>query len=330
MSDQPEVSIQFKNSITKQKALKEYVESLKQINSYLSAIDTGKAKVVEDVAKSTNKMANKSTTDSVKTLGNNLTTAFNVTKLIAFRRAFERTMKEVSTYTKKSADFLENWNLLDVAFQNNTTEAEKFVNTLSEMYGLDESWGYRTVGLFKQLANAMGLTDEVGTKLSKTLTQLAIDTSSLYNIDVEDTVSILQSGLAGQTKPVRRLGGDITQTTLQLTLDAYGIDETINQLTYAEKRLAAMKDKYPNACLYGVDKNDGIKGTSMLYIFHDKPSVFGFPDEPQVPSTIPVWKDVVQPAGKVLMAAAGVAVAAGFVANSVIGVGSKKGDKDHE
>ena len=40
-----------------------------------------------------------------------------------------------------------------------------------------------------------------------------------------------------QTKPVRRLGGDITQTTLQLTLDAYGIDETINQLTYAEKRL---------------------------------------------------------------------------------------------
>jgi hypothetical protein len=237
MNDQTEVSIQFKNSITKQKALKEYVESLKQINSYLSAIDTGKAKAVEDVAKSTNKMANKSTTDGVKTLGNNLTTAFNVTKLIAFRSAFERTMKEVSTYTKKSADFLENWNLLDVAFQNNTTEAEKFVNTLTEMYGLDESWAYRTVGIFKQLSNAMGLTDEVGTKLSKTLTQLAIDTSSLYNIDVEDTVSILQSGLAGQTKPVRRLGGDITQTTLQLTLDAYGIDETINQLTYAEKRL---------------------------------------------------------------------------------------------
>lgn len=237
MNDQTEVSIQFKNSITKQKALKEYVDSLKQINSYLSAIDTGKAKAVEDVAKSTNKMANKSTTDGVKTLGNNLTTAFNVTKLIAFRSAFERTMKEISTYTKKSADFLENWNLLDVAFQNNTTEAEKFVNTLTEMYGLDESWAYRTVGIFKQLSNAMGLTDEVGTKLSKTLTQLAIDTSSLYNIDVEDTVSILQSGLAGQTKPVRRLGGDITQTTLQLTLDAYGIDETINQLTYAEKRL---------------------------------------------------------------------------------------------
>lgn len=237
MNEQTEVSIKFANKITNEKKLVQYAETLKKVNTFLTSIDTGKAKAVEDVAKSTNKMSNKSTTDGVKTLGNNLATAFNVTKLIAFRSAFERTIKEISTYTKKSADFLENWNLLDVAFQNNTTEAEKFVNTLTEMYGLDESWAYRTVGIFKQLSNAMGLTDEVGTKLSKTLTQLAIDTSSLYNIDIEDTVSILQSGLAGQTKPVRRLGGDITQTTLQLTLDAYGIDETINQLTYAEKRL---------------------------------------------------------------------------------------------
>lgn len=237
MNDQTEVSIKFVNKITGEKQLQKYAESLKMVNTFLTSIDTGKAKAVEDVAKSTNKMANKSTTDNVKTLGNNLTTAFNVTKLFAFRRAFERTMKEISTYTKKSADFLENWNLLDVAFQNNTTEAEKFVNTLTEMYGLDESWAYRTVGIFKQLSNAMGLTDEVGTKLSKTLTQLAIDTSSLYNTDVDDAVSKLQSALAGQTKPVRFFGADITQTTLQLTLDAYGIDETINQLSYAEKRL---------------------------------------------------------------------------------------------
>ena len=40
-----------------------------------------------------------------------------------------------------------------------------------------------------------------------------------------------------QTKPVRRLGGDITQSTLQLTLDTYGIDRGIESLSYAEKRL---------------------------------------------------------------------------------------------
>ena len=39
--------------------------------------------------------------------------------------------------------------------------------------------------------------------LFKNLTQLAIDTSSLYNIDVEDTVSKFYKVLSGQTKPVQ-------------------------------------------------------------------------------------------------------------------------------
>ncbi|MBQ3033242.1 MAG: 4Fe-4S dicluster domain-containing protein [Deferribacterales bacterium] len=124
--------------------------------------------------------------------------------------------------------------------------------------------------------------------------------------------------------------GMVPSCALTCTSDAILFGTRQEMVAIAEKRLAKLKETYPNACLYGVDKNDGIKGTSMLYIFNDKPSVFGFPDEPEVPATIPVWKDVVQPVGKGLMAAAGVAVAAGFVANSVIGVGSKKEDKDHE
>ena len=40
-----------------------------------------------------------------------------------------------------------------------------------------------------------------------------------------------------QTKPARRLGSDITQSTLQTTLDQAGIDKQIANLSYAEKRL---------------------------------------------------------------------------------------------
>lgn len=40
-----------------------------------------------------------------------------------------------------------------------------------------------------------------------------------------------------QTKPARSIGGDITQSTLQTTLDKAGIDRSITQLSYAEKRL---------------------------------------------------------------------------------------------
>lgn len=41
-----------------------------------------------------------------------------------------------------------------------------------------------------------------------------------------------------QTKPIRGLAGaDITETTLQVTLDTYGIDATVRELSYVEKRL---------------------------------------------------------------------------------------------
>lgn len=229
MNNETSVSIKFSNSVTGEKKLEKYAETLRKINSILGAIDTGKAKGMENSLKEPTKDANK--------LEKGLSTAFNTAKITTFIASINKLTKTISGYTKKSATYLENMNLLDVAFGNNTNEAKQFINTLSEMYGLDESWGTRTVGIFKQLANAMGLADEVGTKMSKTLTQLAIDTSSLYNIDVEDTVSILQSALAGQTKPSRRLGADITQSTLQLTLDTAGIDRAIEGLTYAEKRL---------------------------------------------------------------------------------------------
>lgn len=237
MDNQTTVSIKFTNNVTGQKKLEEYAETLKMINSFLSSIDIGKSSALEQAAKNTNNISSNETKDNMKDISKSLKDIFGTSKIIAFSKVFGKVVKDISTFTRKSANYIENWNLLDVSFQNNTVSAEKFVNTLSEMYGLDESWGYRTVGIFKQLANAMGLTEEVGTQLSKVLTQLAIDTSSLYNIDIEDTVSILQSALAGQTKPVRRLGGDITQSTLQLTLDTYGIDRGIESLSYAEKRL---------------------------------------------------------------------------------------------
>ena len=187
-----EVKIQFKNSITGEKKLEKYKETLLQINSVLDGLKTGKAKELETSASNTKQMSNDISNISKKT-----DIAFNYTTVRAFTRGLQRLTQALGSYINKSSTYYENLNLLKVAFNGNTKEADKFVNKLSEMYGLDESWGYRTVGIFKQLSNAMGLTAEMGDKVSRTLTQFAIDTSSLYNIDTNDAVSILTSALAG-------------------------------------------------------------------------------------------------------------------------------------
>ena len=243
MNNQTDIGIKFTNKVTNERKIEKYREELAKIYALLKAMDKGKMLAIQNTTNATtealkeqNKLMQTNGSESQK-MARNFNLAFNYTAIRTFTRVLRNVVSTMGNMTKQSASFVENMNLLDVAFNNNTTEAEKFVNKLSEMYGLDESWGYRTVGIFKQLANAMGVSAEAGTKLSQILTQLSIDTSSLYNIDTNQAVSIFSSALAGQTKPARRLGADITQPTLQKTLDTAGIKEYVANLTYAEKRL---------------------------------------------------------------------------------------------
>lgn len=232
MNNESEVSIKFRNSITGENKLKEYAKTLQKIHSVLSSMEQGKIKQMEQSA---TQMGNIS--GQADKMAKKVNIAFNYGALRLFASSLTRVYSGLVKVTQKSSEFLESFNLFQVAFDGNYKEAEKFINKMSEMYGLDEAWVMRTTSLFKQLANAMGMGVETGDKLSKLLTQMSVDISSLYNLDVDQVPQILQSALAGQTKPARRLGADITQTTLQTTLDSLGIDRSVVNLSYAEKRL---------------------------------------------------------------------------------------------
>ena len=193
-----EIRLSFRNTITNTKSLEEYSKTLEKLNSILVGIDNGKLNQVAQATRSITKTRTETEKlNQQQQLMKKADTIINISALNQLMRSFGRVINTMSSMTSRSATFLENMNLLDVAFNNNTVEADKLVNRFSEMYGLDESWGYRTVGLFKQLSNAMGLTDEVGVKLSNTLSQLAVDLSSLYNVSTQEAVEKLTSALAG-------------------------------------------------------------------------------------------------------------------------------------
>lgn len=240
MNNQTDVSIKFKNSVTGEEKLKRYSTTLLTIKSVLSGIDIKKTDQIKQAASSTKDMTSQveKTSEVADVLGKKLDAAFNVGVIKRFGSALGNTYKNIIKFTNASSDYLENFNLFQVAFDGSYQAAEKFVDKMTDMYGLDESWAIKTVGIFKQLSNAMNLSVEEGTKLSTLLTQMSVDISSLYNIDIDRASSVLQSSLAGQTKPIRgATGGDITQNTLQQTLSSLGIDKYVGDLSYAEKRL---------------------------------------------------------------------------------------------
>lgn len=154
---------------------------------------------------------------------------------------FKRIGETVYELVKAYSSYIENINLATVAYYGLEEAAKSlypFVEKISSAFGLNESEVIRSVGLFKQMANAMGLAQEQGDLLATSLTKMAYDLSSLYNITFDRALSALQSSLVGQTKPIRgATGADITENTLRITLQELNIGKEIRELSYVEKRL---------------------------------------------------------------------------------------------
>lgn len=233
MNNETDIGIKFTANVSGNTKLEKLATNLSTIKAAADGINTGTINSLQDSADAT-KDIQKDTSTMAKTMK----LAFNYSAVKVFARQIQGLTRQITKLTNKTSEYLENYNLFQVAFKGNYESAEKFINKLSEMYGLDESRLTRVVGLFKQLGNAMNVSDETGEKLAKLMTQMSLDISSLYNVDFERATSVLQSAFSGQTKPIRgTTGADITQATLQTTLDNLGIERMVDQLSFAEKRL---------------------------------------------------------------------------------------------
>lgn len=139
---------------------------------------------------------------------NNIAKSLRFANLTYILHMFKRMGERVYDLIKAYAGYQENINLATVAYGKlndelrATTELYPFVEKMTSAFGLNESELIRSVGLFKQMANAMRLTAEQGDLLSEGLTKMAYDISSLYNISFDRAMSALQSSLVGKKLPL--------------------------------------------------------------------------------------------------------------------------------
>jgi hypothetical protein len=67
------------------------------------------------------------------------------------------------------------------------------------------------------------------------LTTRGSDFASVYNLDVSDALQLFQSGLAGESEPLRKFGLDLSAAAVEAFAMANGIGESGRELTEAEK-----------------------------------------------------------------------------------------------
>lgn len=143
--------------------------------------------------------------------------------------------KYIGTAITKSMDYTENVNLFNVAMGEYSTEARAYAEQVGEVMGIDPGEWMRNQGVFMTLATGFGVAGDRANKMSKNLTQLGYDISSLFNMSYEDAMLKLQSGLAGELEPLRRIGYDLSVARLQQEAYTLGIEKKVSAMTQAEK-----------------------------------------------------------------------------------------------
>lgn len=167
--------------------------------------------------------------------------SIDFTRIISKFYAFSRIGSFLSSFVESSSEWIENLNLLEVVYNDTATAADEVkekISDLSKAFRMDINALAKYVSVFKQMANAMGQTAEVGTQMSEVLSLIALDVSSLRNVDVQTVVSDFTGALAGQVKPVRKYGFDITMYSIDELMKELGYGAISRSMTQANKQLA--------------------------------------------------------------------------------------------
>lgn len=156
--------------------------------------------------------------------------------------------RSLANIVQLSMDYVETQNLWQVANRNNLEMAEEFIQKMNKAYGVSEATLMNYQAIFKNMLSALGdLSDEVSSGLSQSLTQMALDFSSLYNVKIPSAMQKFQAVLSGQVRPIRSVSGyDITENTIFDLYAGAGGEKTMRQLSQIEKRLlriVAMSDQ---------------------------------------------------------------------------------------
>lgn len=133
------------------------------------------------------------------------------------------------------SDITEVENVVDVAFGGMAQSAYDFASTAQEQFGLSELSALRYSGILMSMFNASGIAQRDAAEMSTTLTGLAGDLASFYNIGQDDAFTKLRSALAGEVEPMRALGVDMTVASMEAYALSQGITESWQSMSQAEK-----------------------------------------------------------------------------------------------
>lgn len=208
------------------------------------ALDNVNAKKVKDDIKDTGDASKEAAAKADLLTNSFVNQAVKITALVA---VYRKLADVISTGIENSMSYVENLNLFTVSLGQYSENASKYADTVRDALGIDPSGWVRTQGILNTLIEGFGVGAEQAAYMSQNLTQLTYDIASYANLSISDAEKKVQSAVAGELEPVRRLGYDLSQNALTAIAQNpkyYGeTTYSVNELTGAlEANSTALED----------------------------------------------------------------------------------------
>ena len=160
-----------------------------------------------------------------KKAGAALAAAFAVKKIVDFG----------AQCVELGSDLQEVQNVVDVTFPQMSKQVDSFAKSAITSFGLSETMAKKFTGTFGPMAKAFGFGERAAYDMSTTLTGLAGDVASFYNLSQEEAYTKLKSVFTGETETLKDLGVVMTQSALDAYALANGFGKTTQNMSEMEK-----------------------------------------------------------------------------------------------
>lgn len=134
-------------------------------------------------------------------------------------------------------EYIEALNLFYVSMGSYAEKAQDYANLVGDSYGVDPGEFMRMQAIFMDISKSFGAASGTAYTMSKALTQLTYDISSLYNLKIDEALNKTRSALVGETEPIRALGKDLSVANLKLLATELGITANVDAMNQSEKAM---------------------------------------------------------------------------------------------
>ena len=171
-----------------------------------------------------------------KKAGVALAGAFAIKKLVQFGKQC----------IELGSDLEEVQNVVDVTFPRMSAKVDEFAKNAATSFGMSEAMAKKFTGTYGAMAKSFGFAEAQAFEMSSSLTQLAGDVASFYNLTQDEAYTKLKSVFTGETESLKDLGVVMTQTALDAYALENGFGKATKSMAEAEKvalRYAFVQDK---------------------------------------------------------------------------------------